>query len=112
MILRQGDKGDQVKVMQRGLNKLGQMLLVDGDFGAGTCSAVGAARTELRMPGPATEADDAFQNAVAAVPDPFPPLTAAGVTFIARAEVTDARTYRAQYQTAEVPPAPSGVTIG
>jgi len=112
MLLRQGDKGDPVKVLQRGLNKLGQMLLIDGDFGGGTCAAVGAARSQLDMPGPATEADDALQNAVAALADPFPALTAAGVTFIARAEVTDAQTYRTHYQGPEVPPAPSGVTIG
>src|SRR6266568_8151209 len=99
MVLRQGDQGDQVMVLQRGLNKLGQMLLVDGDFGQGTRDTVGAARGELGMPGPSTEADDAVQNAVAALADPFPALTAAGVTFIARAEVTDARTYRTRYQT-------------
>jgi peptidoglycan hydrolase-like protein with peptidoglycan-binding domain len=112
MMLRQGDHGDQVKTLQRGLNKLGQMLLVDGNFGGRTSDAVGAARGELGIPGPSTEADDVLQNAVAGVADPFPAVTAAGVTFIARAEVTDARTYRTQYKTPQTPPAPSGVTIG
>jgi len=112
MILRQGDKGDQVKALQRGLNKLGQLLIVDGDFGGGTCDAVGAARNQLNLPGSSSEADDALQDAIAGVPDLFPPLTAAGVTFIAREEVTDARTYGTKYQTPAAPPAPSGVTIG
>jgi peptidoglycan hydrolase-like protein with peptidoglycan-binding domain len=111
-MLRQGDKGDPVKVLQRGLNKLGQMLLVDGDFGSGTVDAVGAARGVLRMQGPPTEADDALQTTLTNLPDPFPSLTGSGVTFIARAEVTDARTYRARYQLPTIPPAPSGVTIG
>ncbi|HEY2383484.1 MAG TPA: hypothetical protein VGK48_20110 [Terriglobia bacterium] len=112
MVIRQGDKGDDVKVLQRGLNKIGQMLLIDGDFGSGTGEAVGAVRETLKIPGLSTEADDALQQALTNIADPFPPLTAAGVTFIARQEITDARTYRTQYKTPAVPPAPSGVTIG
>ena len=111
MVLRQGDSGEPVKKLQRGLNKLGEMLLVDGDFGPSTRHAVVGARETLGKPGP-PEADDAFQRAVTAAPDPFPPLTAAGVTFIAREEVSDAPTYRRRYQTPCLPPAPSGVTIG
>ncbi len=33
MILRHGDSGDGVKRLQRGLNQLGSILLVDGEFG-------------------------------------------------------------------------------
>jgi hypothetical protein len=87
------------------------MLLVDGDFGAGTRNAVVDAREQLGRPGP-PEADDELQQAVAAVPDPFPVLTAAGVTFIAREEVSDATAYRRSFQMPTCPPAPSGVTIG
>jgi peptidoglycan hydrolase-like protein with peptidoglycan-binding domain len=111
-MLRQGDKGDPVKGLQRDLNKLGQMLLVDGDFGPGTRDAVGAARGVLRMPGSPTEADDALQTALSNLADPFPPITASGVTFIARAEVSDAKSYRTRYQFPTTPPEPSGVTIG
>ena len=39
-ILRQGDKGDTVKALQRLLNAKGAGLSVDGDFGPGTASAV------------------------------------------------------------------------
>ena len=112
MVLRRGNNGDPVKVLQRGLNKLGAMLLVDGDFGKGTEAAVADARETLAMPGPADVADDALQAAVAAIPDPFPPLTAAGVTFIARQEVTDAARYRTRYQTPCWPGKISGITIG
>jgi len=112
MVLRRGNSGDPVKVLQRGLNKLGAMLLVDGDYGKGTEAAVADARETLSMPGPPDVADDALQAAVAAIPDPFPPLTAAGVTFIARQEVSDATLYRTRYQTPCWPGKRSGITIG
>ena len=111
MLLKQGDNGASVKALQRGLNKLGEMVLVDGEFGTGTSAAVAGARLSLGLPGPPV-ADDAFQQAVLAAPDPFPPLTAAGVTFIAREEVSDGATYRRKFQRPCLPPAPSGITIG
>jgi hypothetical protein len=111
MLLKQGDSGDGVKALQRGLNRLGELVLVDGEFGPGTSAAVTGARLSLNMPGPPV-ADDAFQQAVLAAPDPFPPLTEAGVTFIAREEVSDGATYRRKFQTPCLPPAPSGITIG
>ena len=112
MVLRRGDRNDSVKTLQRELNKFGAMLLVDGDFGGGTCTAVGSAREQLGRPGPLDVADDELQQAVAEAPDPCPPLTAAGVTFIAREEVSDATAYQRRYQVPTCPPAPSGVTIG
>ena len=111
MVLRTGDAGDAVKALQRDLNKLGSMLLIDGQFGTGTSQAIVEGRQALALPGP-PEADDAFQAAVAATPDPIPPLTAAGLTFIARAEVSSASAYRKKYQTPCLPPPPSGITIG
>lgn len=111
MLLRQGARGENVKALQRALNKVGELVLVDGGFGAGTAQAVSAARVTLGLPGPA-EADDTFQSALQAVPDPFPPITAAGMTFIAREEVSDGTTYRKKFQRPCLPPFPSGVTIG
>jgi GH24 family phage-related lysozyme (muramidase) len=87
------------------------MLLVDGDFGPGTRDAVIDARQTLNKPGP-PEADDELQAAISAVPDPFPFLTAAGVTFIARAEVSNATAYRRTYRTPCWPGKRSGITIG
>ena len=112
MVVRTGDSGEPVKDVQRGLNKLGAMLLVDGEYGRSTRDAVAIARQRLGCPGPADEVDDALQAAIAAVPEPFPPLTSAGLTFIARAEVSDAVTYRKKFQTPCAPPRPSGITIG
>jgi hypothetical protein len=68
-------------------------------------------REQLGRPGP-PEADDDFQQAVATAPDPFPALTAAGTTFIAREEVSDPATYQRRFQVPTCPPSPSGVTIG
>jgi GH24 family phage-related lysozyme (muramidase) len=111
MLLKQGDSGEGVRSLQRGLNKLGSILLVDGRFGPGTRDSVIDCRVALRQPGP-PEADDALQQALAALPDPFPPLTPAGVTFIARAEVSGPREYRMKYKNPVWPSAESGVTIG
>ena len=106
-----GDSGDAVRELQRGLNRLGSILLIDGGFGPGTRDAVIDGRTALKQPGPPV-ADDAFQQAVASVPDPFPPLTAAGVTFISRAEVSSPAQYRLKYKNPAWPSAQSGITIG
>jgi peptidoglycan hydrolase-like protein with peptidoglycan-binding domain len=53
MILRFGDVGGGVKHLQRGLNRLGSLLLVDGQFGTGMRDAVDDARTALCIPGSA-----------------------------------------------------------
>jgi GH24 family phage-related lysozyme (muramidase) len=111
MLLRLGDVGDRVKALQRGLNKLGALLRVDGHLGFGTRDAIAEARTALGLPGP-PQADDGFQVAVSALPELFPPLTSAGVTFIARAEVSSASAYRQKYQAPCWPSAASGITIG
>ena len=111
MLLKHGDSGDAVKALQRDLDKVGSILLVDGDFGPGTRDAVVDARTVLQRPGP-PEADDALQQALAAVADPLPSLSAAGVTFIARAEVSSPGEYRRSYDRPIWPGGESGVTIG
>jgi len=111
MILRLNDHGVPVKGLQRNLNKLGSILLVDGDFGPATRDAVLDARVPLNLPGNG-DADDELQAAVAAVKDPFPRITSAGATFIARLEVCGPRQYRLQYCHPEWPGEKSGITIG
>lgn len=111
MILKLGDTGEAVRALQRGLNKLGSLLLVDGAFRESTRDAVIDGRVSLRLPGP-PEADDVLQGALVALPDPFPPITASGVTFIARAEVSGPSQYRSRYGFPVWPGAQSGITIG
>jgi peptidoglycan hydrolase-like protein with peptidoglycan-binding domain len=119
MILRLHDNGDNVKRLQRNLNKLGSALLVDGDFGPGTRDAVVSARTTLAVAavGPPSvagpdEADDLLLNALENLPEPFPPLGAPGVTFIARLEIGSPRQYQQMYRHPEWPGETSGITIG
>lgn len=110
-MLRLGDSGAAVKVLQGGLNKFGALLLLDGDFGPLTRDAVLESRVILgaRV---SPDADESFQQIVARHPDPFPALTAAGVTFIARAEVSGPREYRRRFKNPVWPSAGSGITVG
>ena len=56
-VLRQGDKGEQVKTLQRLLKELGyngrndKPLTIDGDFGANTVYAVGQLQTAMKHKG-------------------------------------------------------------
>lgn len=111
MLLKLRDKGDEVKALQRGLNKLGAMLLVDGDFGASTEAAVADARVVLKRPGP-SEADDAFLEALAGASELSPELTGPGITFIGREEVSSPAAYRRRFRHPVWPTQDSGITIG
>jgi GH24 family phage-related lysozyme (muramidase) len=111
MLLKFGSAGNGVRLLQRGLNKLGAILLIDGDFGPVTRDAVLDACVTLNRP-VVPEADDKLQQAISSRPDPFPPLTAAGITFIARAEVSGPGEYRRKYSHPVWPSAGSGITIG
>ena len=48
-VLRRGSKGDAVTELQRSLRKLGFMVAVDGDFGAGTEVAVAAFQRDKKL---------------------------------------------------------------
>jgi GH24 family phage-related lysozyme (muramidase) len=87
------------------------MLLVDGDFGPSTEAAVVDARRALGLPD-GVAADDELLAALARVPEPSAELTAAGVTFIAREEVSSPAEYRRKYSHPTWPSPSSGITIG
>jgi GH24 family phage-related lysozyme (muramidase) len=123
MILRLRDSGDNVKQLQRNLNKIGSALLIDGDFGPGTRDAVIDARAALSLSAVANpasptvavgpgDADDALIAALEALPEPFPALGSPGVTFIARFEIGSPKQYRDKYRHPEWPGEKSGITIG
>ena len=59
--LRRGDKGEAVVRLQGLLNKLGSMLVPDGDFGPGTARAVREARAEAGRMGLAPELAPALE---------------------------------------------------
>ena len=111
MALKLGDHGDAVKGLQRGLNRLGSLLVVDGDFGPSTAAAVVDARLALQRPGP-PEADAALVDALAHLPEPSADLTAPGVTFIGREEVSSPAAYRQHHKRPTWPTKSSGITIG
>jgi hypothetical protein len=109
--LKRGDTGEPVKAAQRDLNKLGSLLVIDGDFGPMTEAAVAEARSALEIPGPA-EVDDVLQGELANVPEPSAELTTPGVTFIGRQEVSGPAEYRRKYSHPIWPTRRSGITIG
>jgi peptidoglycan hydrolase-like protein with peptidoglycan-binding domain len=111
MRLSQGDSGDAVKVLQRGLNKLASLLIVDGKFGPGTADAISVACPTLGL-APRTDADDELSDALARAPELSAELGTAGATFIARAEIASAKDYRNRYCHPTWPSAKSGITIG
>lgn len=111
MALERGDSGEAVMELQRLLNRVGALLVVDGDFGPGTEAAVEEARAFLRLP-PGGAADDTLLQALSRLKDPSPELTAAGVTFIAREEVSSPAMYRKRYRRPVWPTEKSGITIG
>src|SRR5262245_49663588 len=111
MRLSQGDSGDAVKDLQRGLNKLGSLLIVDGKFGPGTTDGVACAWPTLGL-ATRPDADDELSAALARAPELSAELGTAGATFIARAEIASAKDYRHRYCHPTWPSATSGITIG
>ena len=111
MMLKLGDHGEAVKELQRNLNKLGSLLLIDGDFGPITQAAIVDARIVLKRPGP-PYADDAVRDALAELGEPSADLTASGVAFIGREEVSGPAEYRARYTHPIWPTKNSGITVG
>src|ERR1043166_5129357 len=107
MTLKLHDNGEAVKELQRGLNRLGSMLLIDGDFGPSTDAAVVDARATHGLPA-GGEADDDLVGRLAQLPEPSVELTASGVTFIAREEVSSPKEYRRRYTHPEWPTENSG----
>lgn len=110
-ILSRGDRGEAVRRLQSLLNRIGGMLLVDGDYGPGTEHAVRYAQdmATLAVTG---RTDAGLWPWLEERPEPFPVLATNGVALIAHEETGGLALYEALSQWPHYPGVQSGITIG
>jgi len=109
--LSRGAKGAEVCYLQSCLNRVGAMLLVDGDFGRGTETAVRYAQEIAGLPDTGT-ADGSLWQWLDLQPEPFPPLATNGVAFIALKETGGLNYYNQVTRWPHYPGFASGITLG
>jgi len=109
--LCRGDKGEAVKLLQLFLNRLGAMLIADGDFGRATEHGVRYVQDIAEQPSTGT-ADESLWAWVESKPEPYPLLATNGVAFIALEETGGLDYYHAVSRWPHFPGVKSGVTIG
>lgn len=109
--LNRGDRGQEVETLQTYLNRVGAMLIADGDFGSGTERGVRYAQDAASQPVTGT-ADDELWSWLESKPEPYPPLATNGVAFIAAEETGGLSYYHAVTRWPHFPGYASGVTIG
>src|SRR5690606_34059902 len=90
--LKRRDSGQDVQLLQTLLNRIGAMLIVDGDFGAATEAAVEYAQdmAGLDISG---KTDTALLQWLQAQPEPFPLLPCNGIAYIAAEETGGLKYY-------------------
>lgn len=109
--LSRGDKGADVRRLQELLDRVGAMLVCDGDFGGMTERGVRHAQSLAGHPETGT-ADDPLWIWLDARPEPFPPLPTEGVALIAREETGGLAYFDAVTRWPHCPGLSSGITIG
>ncbi len=109
--LSRGDKGNDVKLLQGLLNKVGAMLKDDGDFGSATERGVRYAQDFAGMVSTGT-ADESLWQWLNDRPEPFEKLSANGVAFIAGEETGGLNYYHKVTRWPHFPGYSSGITIG
>lgn len=109
--LQRGDKGEEVIKLQSQLNKVGAMLLVDGDFGPGTQKGVLYAQDIAGFPETGI-AETGLWEWLEAQPQPYPLLHADGIAFITKEETGGLSYYEIITQWPHYPGYSSGITIG
>lgn len=109
--LNRGDKGQDVVHLQTLLNRIGAMLVPDGDFGGGTERAVRYAQ-EIADQSVTGSADEELWIWLYSYPEPYPPLATNGVALIAREETGGIHYYNAVTRWPHFPGEQSGITIG
>ena len=109
--LSRGDRGDDVQRLQGLLNRVGAMLVADGDFGRGTETGVRYAQ-EIAGLASTGDADQPLWDWLMDQPEPFPPLATEGVAMIAREETGGLAYYQRVSRWPHFPGVQSGITIG
>jgi peptidoglycan hydrolase-like protein with peptidoglycan-binding domain len=109
--LSRGDQGEDVKLLQSLLNRVGAMLVADGDFGRGTERGVRYAQ-ELAGQANSGTATPPLWQWLEEKPEPYPLLATNGVAFIASEETGGLSYYEDVTRWPHYPGHASGVTIG
>jgi len=109
--LSRGNRGKAVKELQLFLNRVGSMLIVDGDFGRATERGVLYAQDIAKKPSTGV-VKKALWSWLESKSDPFPKLETNGVAFIAAEETGGLSYYNAITRYPHFPGLSSGVTIG
>jgi peptidoglycan hydrolase-like protein with peptidoglycan-binding domain len=109
--LRRGDKGDDVFRLQSFLNRVGAMLIADGDFGLATDGGVRYAQDFANQPVTGI-ADVSLWAWLESKPEPFPRLDTNGVAFIALEETGGLAYYDTHTRWPHFPGEASGITLG
>jgi len=109
--LHRGDKGKNVVMLQTLLNRVGAMLIADGDFGRGTERAVRYAQAISKLPTTGW-VDSGLWSWLEAQPESSKLIDSNGVAFIAKEETGGLDYYEAVTAHPHFPGAASGITIG
>lgn len=109
--ISRGDKGEEVIRLQTFLNKIGTMLVPDGEFGRGTERGVRYAQDYAGRPNTGT-ADSELWFWLEQQPEPFHQLATNGIAFIAREETGGLDYYNNFTRWPHYPGLSSGITIG
>ena len=109
--LQYGDKGKEVIQLQTELNKVGAMLIPDGDFGCGTERGVLYAQDVAGHPTTGIAETDLWEW-LELQPEPYDKLDTNGVAFIAKEETGGLHYYEMVTRWPHYPGHSSGITIG
>ncbi|MDM8524211.1 peptidoglycan-binding protein [Desulfococcaceae bacterium HSG8] len=109
--LKRGDMGEDVIFLQTQLNKVGSMLVADGDFGPGTEKGALYAQDIAQQPATGI-ANSVLWEWLDTQAEPFQYLHTNGVAFIAKEETGGLSYYHMVTRWPHYPGHSSGITIG
>lgn len=109
--LNRGDRGEEVTLLQSYLNRVGAMLIADGDFGPATETGVRYVQDIAGMANTGS-ADESLWHWLETQEEPYPLLATNGIAFIALEETGGLRHYHNFTRWPHFPGYSSGITIG